>query len=130
MDGDLPVRRLRAGWAPTASRSRAARCARRASGAQRYRLKSEPFTVSPLKIVPGTPSVSGGVASVRPLYPDPGAGALIALPRLVRDATVRLSLSDGRTVTASDADGDGLYTATVGSAAVRAVSVRDACDNT
>ena len=70
------------------------------------------------------------VASVRPLYPDPGPGALVALPRLVRGALVRLSLSDGRTVTATDPDGDGTYTASVGTAQVTGVAVSDDCGNT
>lgn len=95
-----------------------------------YTLDSQPFTVAPVTIAAGTASVAGGVASVRPLYPDPGAGALLALPRLVMGATVSLALSDGTTVAATDPDGDGLYTASVGSRSVRSVAVRDDCGNT
>ena len=95
-----------------------------------YALDSRPFTVSPLTIASGSPTVSAGVASVRPLYPDPGPGALVALPRLVRGAAVRLDLSDGTSVPAADPDGDGVYTASVGDARVTGVSVRDACGNT
>jgi neutral ceramidase len=121
------------GCAPTGTyRFKVTGRAVRAAGerARRYRLTSAPFSVSRLEIAAGTASVADGVAKVRPLYPDPGSGALLALPRLVRDAAVRLSLSDGRTVTATDPDDDGLYTAAVGSAGVRAVGVRDACGNT
>jgi neutral ceramidase len=95
-----------------------------------YTVDSRTFTVSPLKIDAGTATVSGGVATVRPLYPSPGDDALIALPRLVRGATVVFTLSDGRKVTATDADGDGAYTANVGSAAVTGIAVTDACGNT
>ena len=94
-----------------------------------YTIDSGPFTVAPAVIKPGDVTTAGGVASVRPLYPDPGAGALVALPRLVRGADVRLTLSDGRNVQATDADGDGVYTALVGSAAVTAISVADDCGN-
>jgi neutral ceramidase len=94
-----------------------------------YRVDSDPFTVSAVTIDPGAASVSGGVARVRPLYPDPGAGALVALPRLVRGADVQMTLSDGRTVPATDADNDGAYTAPVGDASVTSVAVRDDCGN-
>jgi hypothetical protein len=100
------------------------------AAATAYALDSRPFTVSPLTIASGSPTVAAGVASVRPLYPDPGPGALVALPRLVRGATVRLDLSDGTSLPAADPDGDGVYTANVGDARVTGVSVRDACGNT
>jgi hypothetical protein len=77
----------------------------------------------------GATTVDNGVASVRPLYPDPGSGALVALPRLVRGADVQLTLSDGRVVHAADDDNDGTYEAAVGSAAVSAVRVVDGCGN-
>jgi hypothetical protein len=73
--------------------------------------------------------VANGVASVRPVYPDPGAAALVALPRLVRRADVVFTLSDGRTVRANDADGDGTYSAPVGRASVSSVAVADDCGN-
>jgi hypothetical protein len=94
-----------------------------------YTLDSKPFDVAPVRIDPGTPATAGGVASVRPLYPDPGSGALIALPRLVRGADVQLKLSDGRVVDAVDNDNDGTYEAAVGSASVSAVRVVDSCEN-
>jgi hypothetical protein len=82
-----------------------------------------------VKIDPGTPAVSGGVASARPLYPDPGPNSLIALPRLVRGATVEFTLSDGTKVKATDPGGAGVYSAPVGAASVTGVSVVDDCGN-
>jgi hypothetical protein len=75
------------------------------------------------------PTVAGGVASVRPLYPDPGAGALLALPRLVRGADVDITLAGGDRVRASDPDGDGLYTAEAGDAPVTGATATDRCGN-
>jgi hypothetical protein len=96
--------------------------------AQPYSVDSAPFAVSPVRIDPGPVSVVDGVASVRPVYPDPGSRALIALPRLVRDASVSFVLSDGRVVAASGRD-DGTYEAAVGSGSVSAVRVLDNCGN-
>lgn len=94
-----------------------------------YALDSKPFTMSPATIAPGDVTVAGGIASVRPTYPDPGAGSLLALPRLLRAGTVVFKLSDGTSVPATDPDGDGVYTANVGSAQVSSVSVTDDCGN-
>ncbi|MFL5895415.1 MAG: neutral/alkaline non-lysosomal ceramidase N-terminal domain-containing protein, partial [Thermoleophilaceae bacterium] len=94
-----------------------------------YAVDSSSFTVRALTIAPGPVTVAGGVASVQPTYPDPGSGALLALPRLVRGADVRLALSTGKTVRATDPDGDGVYSAPVGTAQVSSVSVRDDCGN-
>ena len=96
--------------------------------AEPYTVDSNPFSVDAVRIDPGAVTVTDGVASVRPTYPDPGAKALIALPRLVRDAGVEFVLSDGRTVTASP-NADGSYSAEVGSAAVDSVRVADDCGN-
>jgi hypothetical protein len=89
---------------------------------------SAPFALAPVRIDPGAVSVADGVASVTPLYPDPGSGALVALPRLVRGASVAFVLSDGRVVAAGGGD-DGSYEAAVGSASVSAVRVLDDCGN-
>lgn len=94
-----------------------------------YTVDAHPFTVSPVKLATGDVSPAGGVASVRPLYPDPGSGALVALPRLALGAAVEFALSNGRSVAATDPDGDGVYAARVGSAVVRAVHVNDGCGN-
>src|SRR5436190_2152330 len=113
----------------TATQCSAGGAVRSAGGvAEPYEVASKAFSVNPVKIDPGTVSVSGGVASVRPVYPDPGAGALIALPRLVRYAHVAFVLSDGRVVDAVGSD-DGTYSAQVGSASVSSVRAVDDCGN-
>jgi neutral ceramidase len=93
-----------------------------------YTVDSKPFEVNELTISAGAVTVADGVASVRPLYPDPGSGALIALPRLVRGADVVFKLADGSKVEAADPDDDGVYTAPV-SGEVTGVSVEDDCGN-
>ena len=73
---------------------------------------------------------------VRALYPDPGNGILVALPRLVRtgEATVRIQLADGSTqdVTAhADPDGPDLIATLPDGATVQGVTrVEDAYGNT
>jgi hypothetical protein len=96
--------------------------------AQPYSVDSKPFAVDAVRIDAGSVTVADGVASVTPTYPDPGSQALIALPRLVRDARVEFVLSDGRVVSADGGD-DGTYEAAVGSATVSAVRVLDSCGN-
>jgi hypothetical protein len=96
--------------------------------AQPYAVDSTPFSVSPVRIDPGPVSVADGVASARPGYPDPGSRALIALPRLVRGASVEFVLSDGRVVVAAPRD-EGTYWAAVGSASVSSARVVDDCGN-
>jgi hypothetical protein len=93
-----------------------------------YAVDSAPFAVEAVRIDPGPVTVSDGVASVKPTYPDPGSSALIALPRLVRDGRVSFVLSDGRVVDASGGD-DGTWEAAVGSVSVSAVRVVDDCGN-
>ena len=106
------------------------RAVRRSGGAaEDYRLESNAFEVAPARIATGEVTVVDGTASVRPLYPDPGPGALTALPRLVRDATVKFELSDGSTAEATDPDGDGAYSVPVGTRSVTSVSVVDDCGN-
>jgi hypothetical protein len=102
----------------------------RSSGgvAQPYTLDSKPFDVAPVRIDAGPISIVDGIASIRPLYPDPGSAALVALPRLVRDARAEFVLSDGRVVTADPRD-DGTYEAVVGSGTVSSVRVIDDCGN-
>ncbi|MCW2990224.1 MAG: hypothetical protein JWM73_818 [Solirubrobacterales bacterium] len=94
-----------------------------------YTAVSSPFSVSPVALAVPAPAVEGGEASVRPTYPDPGQGTLLALPRLVRGATVDILTAGGR-ARATDPDGDGLYTAHVGAAAVTGATATDACGNT
>jgi neutral ceramidase len=95
-----------------------------------YTATSNEITVSRLTLQVPAPTVENGEASVRPLYPDPGAGTLLALPRLVRDADVTITLGNGGKVPARDADGDGLYTANVGAGNVTGATATDRCGNT
>jgi hypothetical protein len=94
-----------------------------------YVVDSAAFSVGAVRIDPGAVTVTDGVASVKPTYPDPGSRALIALPRLVRAGSVAFVLSDGRVVDAGGGD-DGTWEAAVGSASVSAVRVLDDCGNT
>jgi hypothetical protein len=91
-----------------------------------YRAVSNEFTVAAVPLQVGAPVVDGGIATVRPLYPDPGP-AVLALPRLVRSATVTLTVG-GHSVAATDPDNDGAYSAPVGGP-VTAVHVTDGCGN-
>jgi neutral ceramidase len=94
-----------------------------------YTADSREITVTPVPLTVDAPAIDGDSASVRPIYPDPGKGALLALPRLVRDAQVSFDLADGSTVTAQD-DGTGLYRADTHGSPVTAVHVADGCGNT
>ncbi|MFL5845567.1 MAG: neutral/alkaline non-lysosomal ceramidase N-terminal domain-containing protein [Solirubrobacteraceae bacterium] len=94
-----------------------------------YRAVSREFTVAPVALAVPAPVVNAGEASVMPLYPDPGEGALLALPRLVRDATVTIRTAGGGRRPASDPDGDGVYTAHVGESGVTGADVTDRCGN-
>ena len=94
----------------------------RATGApaEDYQLASDPFTVSALRIAA---PLAGN--AVTPTYPDPGP-ALLALPRLVRGATVTFDLAGGGTV--AGVEQDGTYRAPA-DAAVTGVHVDDGCGN-
>ena len=107
------------------------RALRRAgSRPDRYTVISRDFSVGELKIDIGAVHRStDGVATVRPLYPDPGKDAIVSMPRLVRKAMVRMTLDDGTVVRAYDRTGDGAYGARAGSAAVKTVTVEDKCGN-
>lgn len=95
-----------------------------------YVVRSREFTVSPVTLAVPPPAVADGVASVRPLYPDPGAGALLALPRLLLGGQVDVLVGGGGRIPATDPDGDGLYTAEVGGATVLGAAATDRCGNT
>jgi hypothetical protein len=95
-----------------------------------YSAVSTPVEVSRLTLEVPQPTVAGGVASVRPLYPSPGDGALLALPRLLRGGDVSITLGNGGKVPATDPDDDGLYTAHVGSSTVTGATATDRCGNT
>ena len=94
-----------------------------------YQVASRPFRLDPAELEVDQPVVTGGVAAVRARYPDPGAEALIVLPRLVTTGVARL-LVDGRPVTAAPEAASGAFTAPVADGAIVSVrSVEDACGN-
>jgi neutral ceramidase len=95
-----------------------------------YSATSNEFAVAPVTLAVPAPTVADGVASVRPLYPDPGEGALLALPRLLHGGDVDILVGRHGRIPATDPDGDGLYTAHVGTADVSGATARDRCANT
>jgi hypothetical protein len=102
----------------------------RGSGVEPYTVTSKSFTLEALTLTAGAPEVSGGVASVRALYPDPGPEALMSLPRLVRTgiATFRV---DGKERTAKADPATGTFHVDVpAGATVALVRITDACGNT
>lgn len=63
-----------------------------------YEVASLPFELRPITSIQADPPVvSGGEVTVRARYPDPGAGAIVALPRVVRTgyAVLRITEPDG-----------------------------------
>ena len=102
----------------------------RGAGPEPYTLTSQTFTVAPAPLTAGDVRRSGDEARVRVTYPDPGEGALLALPRLLRDGTVTLR-AGGRKAEARYDPGTGDWVATLpadaGPAAV--VAARDRCGN-
>ena len=107
----------------------------RGSGPEPYRVASDTFEVAPSDdLTAEAPTVSGTDASVRVLYPDPGAEALYALPRLVRSGEVLLEVTDPSGAvekTKAEPGDDGAFRATVpAGSTVRVLEVRDGCGNT
>jgi neutral ceramidase len=107
----------------------------RGSGVEPYELASQPFELGPTApLAASTPSVAGGVASVTATYPDPGDGALLALPRRVRsgDALLRVTEPGGAQaeVTAEPDAGRLRFTTPVpDGSTVELLEVRDGCGN-
>lgn len=94
-----------------------------------YRSLSRMFRVSPATLKADQPVVSGGIASVRALYPNPGPDTIVALPRIATTGAAEL-LVDGAPVTAVADPATGTYTAPVApGASVSLVRVEDACGN-
>jgi neutral ceramidase len=107
----------------------------RGAGTEAYQLASEPFTVAPLALAADGVALAGGRAAVRVRYPEPDNGALLALPRLVRDGEAVLELTDAsgatRWVTARYDAAAGAFTAPAsGAVAARLVRAEDGCGNT
>ena len=95
-----------------------------AAPAEDYGVESAEFEVAPLVIDKGTAAVSGESLEIRPLYPAPATG-LLALPRLVEDA--RVKIENGPAIPAPDADG--IFRAPAQFAG-QPYTVTDGCGNT
>ena len=106
----------------------------RGDGPQAYAVASRRFAVAPARLEPGEPVVEGTTARVRARHPDPGDGALLALPRLVQTGSATLEVTPPgeptRTVTARPDAATGTFAAPVpaGSRVVLG-GVRDGCGN-
>jgi hypothetical protein len=100
------------------------------AGPAPYEAVSQPFTLGPMTPLQVTDlDVSGGVARVTAVYPDPGAGALISLPRRVRGGFATLK-AGAATVTARPDAGRLRFQAAVPEGApVEVVRVQDGCGN-
>jgi neutral ceramidase len=96
-----------------------------------YTAASDEFELgpmAPLQVFDAT--VAGETARVRARYPDPGPGALLALPRRVRTGEATIELANGREVVAKpDAAGLAFEAKVPPSSAIESVSVDDGCGN-
>ena len=101
----------------------------RGSGVEPYTVTSQEFVVAPARLTATAPVVTDGVARFRATYPNPGAEALTALPRLVRDASAVVLVGGERKVVTADDAGVFAVPAAAGQT-VEVVQVRDACGNT
>lgn len=119
---------------PGAYRFRVTGRADRGEGPAAYALASDPFRVRRITTLSADrPVARGRRVSVRALYPDPGAGALLSLPRRVTSGRVLLRVRAGGEASQVRArpDGLGAFTARVPRGArVKVLEVRDRCGNT
>ena len=103
-------------------------------GPQPYEAVSRTFQVRPTSLAPQAVRVSGSVALVRALYPDPGEGTLMAMPRLASTGSAVLEVTRPggarRRIRAAADRARFAYVARVpeGSTA-RVLSVADGCGN-
>ncbi len=117
-------------------RLRATGVADRGRGAAPYQAVSRSFTVARLRLEAEPATVSrSGVVAVRARYPDPGAGALVSMPRIVTSGRARVRVlrrgrARARTVVARPKAGKGTLEVRVAKGSrVRLLGVRDACGN-
>jgi hypothetical protein len=106
----------------------------RGSGPEPYAVASRSFAVTPAALEADAPAVEGTTARVRLRYPDPGDGALVALPRLVTTGTATLRVTPpgaaARTVTAKPDAATGTFVAPVPAGSkVALVRAADGCGN-
>jgi neutral ceramidase len=105
------------------------------SGAEDYRIESDPFKLTPIRNIVPALTVTGRKALVTALYPDPGEEkALLALPRRVRSGFAVLGVKRRdrreRYVRARLTRDKLAFKARVPrGAAVRVIRVEDACGN-
>jgi neutral ceramidase len=102
----------------------------RGAGPEPYTVVSQPFTVQAAQLTAGAVRRAGDTARVRITYPDPGEGALLALPRLLREGSVTLR-AGGRSVRAAYDAATGEWVAPVpaGPEPVTVAAARDRCGN-
>jgi neutral ceramidase len=112
-------------------RFRVSGVANKGSGPAPYGVVSESFELLPTApLATSAPVVSGGVASVTATYPDPGEGALLALPRRVRSGTATLSVNGQQVAASIDSARLHFTTPAEAGATVSVSRVDDGCGNT
>jgi neutral ceramidase len=98
-------------------------------GVEPYSVTSDPFTVSNVRVTATEPVVSDGQVSVRGFYPDPGAEAIMALPRLVTTGFAAFRI-DGKVRNAQfDASTGTFHLPVEEGQSVKLHHLRDACGN-
>ena len=106
----------------------------RGDGPRPYEAISRTFQVRATTLAPQSPSVTGTLALVRAIYPDPGEETLMALPRLAGTGSALLEVTDPggarRRVRARADRARYAYVARVPEGStVRVLSVADGCGN-
>jgi neutral ceramidase len=106
----------------------------RGSGPAPYEAVSREFELRPAPLSAQPPTVTGSVATVRALYPDPGEQTLMAMPRLASSGSALLEVTESgerpRRVRAAADPQRHAYVARVPTGAtVRVLSVTDDCGN-
>lgn len=105
------------------------------AGPEDYKIVSDPFTLTPIRNITPTLTVTGRRARVTAIYPDPGEeDTLLALPRRVRTGFAVLGVKRGggeeRRVRANLTEDKLAFAARVPrGATVRVIRVRDGCRN-
>ena len=104
------------------------------AGPEPYEAVSREFEVTPATLRSQPPTVAGSVATVRALYPDPGEGTLMAMPRLVGTGQAVVEVAEpGRRARRLRVAADPAKLAFVANvpagASLRVLSVADGCGN-
>jgi neutral ceramidase len=102
----------------------------RGSGPEPYEAISQEFQLEHTPpLVPGTPTVAGGVAGVTATYADPGPDILVALPRRVRTGAATLRINGTDTQAELDPARLRFVAPASNGATVEVLSVEDGCGN-